>query len=219
MDADGERGSPVSIRAPPTRAGRPDIRSALTCCQVVSIRAPPTRAGRRGPVVDGDRQPAFQSAPRPRGRGDFVSTSVVPSHASFNPRPAHAGGATYTTSTCVEVLLSFQSAPRPRGRGDKRGLTSHPHSRGFNPRPAHAGGATSAAAKLYRDMKVSIRAPPTRAGRPNVTTASPSAALFQSAPRPRGRGDVKARGETISKLVFQSAPRPRGRGDVTFTVL
>ena len=36
----------------------------------------------------------FQSAPRPRGRGDINVYEPPPPGSSFNPRPAHAGGAT-----------------------------------------------------------------------------------------------------------------------------
>src|SRR6185295_12678597 len=36
---------------------------------------------------------------------------------------------------------------------------------------------------------------------------------FQSAPRPRGRGDVEATNSSLAASKFQSAPRPRGRGD------
>ena len=62
----------------------------------------------------------FQSAPRPRGRGDteLVASAGMPAS-------------------------QFQSAPRPRGRGDSRNpaIVLTPVT-SFNPRPAHVGGAT-----------------------------------------------------------------------------
>ena len=86
---------PVSIRAPPARAGRPIGLALSLHSRLVSIRAPPARAGRR--EVDG---------------GDSEAAAV-----SIRAPPARAG------RLCPEGKLTlqrfeFQSAPRPRGRGD-----------------------------------------------------------------------------------------------------
>ena len=73
----------------------------------------------------------FQSAPRARARGDSgaLLRNRLRGTIGFNPRPAHARGAT----------------------GNNRGIIGI--GEGFNPRPAHARGATavlptSSAAKL-----------------------------------------------------------------------
>ena len=60
----------------------------------VSIRAPPTWAGRRCAAIRASLVAQFQSAPRPRGRGDARTRAKRPSLLCFNPRPAHVGGAT-----------------------------------------------------------------------------------------------------------------------------
>ena len=108
----------------------------------------------------------------------------------------------------------FQSAPRPRGRGDAARTLRSTGPESFNPRPARAGGATVVLAAMGFGLRVSIRAPPARAGRRWKLRDSLKAQKFQSAPRPRGRGDPGASGLITMPGPFQSAPRPRGRGDM-----
>ena len=207
----------VSIRAPPSRAGRRFQIGALGGREFVSIRAPPSRAGRLLSPICLAYSIMFQSAPRPRGRGDLPAVRVVVSAvvfqsaprprgrgdmseftmptgdpAGFNPRPALAGGATNTPSAAASPATTFQSAPRPRGRGDSGPAAA------ANPPPS-----------------VSIRAPPSRAGRPKRSCRPSSPTWFQSAPRPRGRGDILLERYRQLKRKFQSAPRPRGRGDAS----
>ena len=98
-------------------------------------------------------------------------------------------------------------------------------------------GRPAAPRRHGKQVKVSIRAPPVRAGRPAAAWLSGDWRLFQSAPRPCGRGDIasqvssyilgrfnprpaRAGGATGSGPndgtvfeSFQSAPRPCGRGD------
>ena len=62
-------------------------------------------------------------------------------------------------------------------------------------------------------MAVSIRAPASRPGRPRRLNAASTTSAFQSAPRPRDRGDTQSYGATPRNQWFQSAPRPRDRGD------
>ena len=159
--------------------------------RTVSIRAPPARAGRQG--------------------GDRVGTRI--GQVSIRAPPARAGRLASNTGTALTVM--FQSAPRPRGRGDVGQEASEEGEISFNPRPARAGGAPHRAVRLNRGGGVSIRAPPARAGRPSRPPPRRACRKFQSAPRPRGRGDFRsATPETLS-CMFQSAPRPRGRGDQT----
>ena len=166
------------------------VKPPLHSDQIQGRRARQTPGGHHCLGRDRDRaNQMFQSAPRPRGRGDISSAFASRSCRCFNPRPAHAGGA---TRACLNSEIGTQS---------------------FNPRPAHAGGATlpqSEAADLY---EVSIRAPPTRAGRLEPTAARQRLRKFQSAPRPRGRGDTCEGKARCAAAKFQSAPRPRGRGD------
>ena len=114
---------------------------------------------------------SFQSAPRPRGRGDFSRLpkcqqvirfnphpahvggvtqdvrGVVHSFCRFNPHPAHVGGVTQIVPALTFSCTAFQSAPRPRGRGDLA-RPSRPRASGcFNPHPAHVGGVTKLSAR------------------------------------------------------------------------
>ena len=107
----------------------------------------------------------FQSAPRPRGRGDFGKfLEHEDADVSIRAPPARAGRLAQVAREAG--ITKFQSAPRPRGRGDSKvtpvGLMpnefqSAPRPRGrgdwlrwllswlcccFNPRPARVGGAT-----------------------------------------------------------------------------
>ncbi len=132
----------------------------------VSIRAPRTRAGRPGYTVTQIDDILFQSAPRARARGDKDRHGLRAAPRGFNPRPAHARGATL----------------------EGRGL--QPLLGGFNPRPAHARGATTPTAFCPRSSVVSIRAPRTRAGRQIDVWTSRRSSAFQSAPRARARGDA-----------------------------
>ena len=60
----------------------------------------------------------FQSAPRSRERGDEEMRVSRAIRAGFNPRPAHASGATVGQPLSALVAWVFQSAPRSRERGD-----------------------------------------------------------------------------------------------------
>ena len=173
---------PVSIRAPLTRAGRLGNAHGPSSPMTVSIRAPLTRAGRLSGLIFHFRFGPFQSAPRSRERGDMVIAATTARQWSFNPRPAHASGATWYS------------------------LLWRPRRRCFNPRPAHASGATWEALSIRRDRVVSIRAPLTRAGRRNVTPPTVSIAPFQSAPRSRERGDSRLRRRKFARTCFN--PRP-----------
>src|SRR2546425_29875 len=108
----------------------------------------------------------FQSALRPRGRSDSPKCDKPRAPGGFNPRSAHAGGATPSQARLAQVGAvsirapptraerpffphltpqsgEFQSALRPRGRSDVLAeLLPDPATESFNPRSAHAGGAT-----------------------------------------------------------------------------
>jgi len=176
--------------APRARARGDRTRTQELLAKLVSIRAPRTRAGRRLVHLDSPHQSAkFQSAPRARARGDSSLMSLVKSRPSFNPRPAHARGATLN--------------------GERRKRIH----RSFNPRPAHARGATCGLAEIQRTDDVSIRAPRTRAGRQRRNWFLKLVFMFQSAPRARARGDIFASERARYQKKFQSAPRARARGD------
>jgi len=66
----------------------------------------------------------------------------VPRQHSFNPRPARAGGATFTFYH--SGLWCFRFNPRPARAGGATSSDCCPshHAHCFNPRPARAGGAT-----------------------------------------------------------------------------
>jgi hypothetical protein len=180
----------VSIRDPPTRAGRQTLGGKNTATCQVSIRAPPTRAGRRARARE--QRPnvsvSIRAPPTRAGRPTRVFIWVL-LIGCFNPRPAHAGGATERlapTHPCAGV--SIRAPPTRAGR--------------------------PVVARVHRQRgQVSIRAPPTRAGRHGQRSEFAEWIAFQSAPRPRGRGDPAVRRGIVWKALFQSAPRPRGRGD------
>ncbi len=157
----------VSIRAPRTRAGRRQTTSTKTALRPVSIRAPRTRAGRQHSLELSLCLNEFQSAPRARARGDAFAANTGHGWASFNPRPAHARGATFVVGVVggfdlVSIRAPrtragrpcspqrtrcgswFQSAPRARARGDVHVAVVRCELFRFNPRPAHARGATAA---------------------------------------------------------------------------
>ena len=84
----------------------------------VSIRAPPTRAGRLRPCRHGAHSTQFQSAPRPRGRGDGVDARGIVDEIVVSIRaPPTRAGRLHPGGFWREAA-AFQSAPRPRGRGD-----------------------------------------------------------------------------------------------------
>ncbi len=221
----------VSIRAPLTRAGRlfallfisisawfqsaPRSRErgdsngrSLTTCLLAFQSAPRSRErGDRFAPCDVAAVGSFQSAPRSRERGDPFNRSLTEFNNRFNPRPAHASGAT---------LQSTDSAVC------------------FNPRPAHAAGRLTAAigvdvsiraplTRAGRPGALTLRivtfqsAPRSAAGR-LCLSANRRSEMFQSAPRSRERGDTLTRSTRCTRdgqrrIAFQSAPRPRGRGD------
>ena len=132
----------------------------------------------------------FQSAPRPRGRGDTNKQSAGTNLSLFQSAPRPRGRGDFTGMMKQDAIDRFQSAPRPRGRGDNSDpimlrivdqvsirapptragrlnvvRTIRPSPSRFNPRPAHAGGATRHRSIGCWNYSVSIRAPPTRAGR------------------------------------------------------
>jgi hypothetical protein len=77
---------------------------------------------------------------------------------------------------------------------------------GFNPRPSLATGATSGSAVCGDGERVSIRAPASRLGRPNVASRSVACVRFQSAPQPRDWGDTPENAVAWGILGFN--PRP-----------
>ncbi len=131
----------------------------------VSIRAPTVRPGRRHRSHNFIKPSAFQSAPRPCGRGDF-----------FLQRPSPA-------------WMLFQSAPRPCGRGDAcssviaRALAVSIRAPTVRP------GRHAVLSPPPASTVVSIRAPTVRPGRPLALPRRVRSPEFQSAPRPCGRGD------------------------------
>ena len=131
----------------------------------------------------------FQSAPRPRGRGDLFRRVFLVSLRRFNPRPARAGGATFSPHV------------------------SRPSVFRFNPRPARAGGATDPREDTAVAGVVSIRAPPARAGRPRQEMLAALAVQVSIRAPPARAGRPIGPASMLSEVVFQSAPRPRGRGD------
>ncbi len=252
----------VSIRAPLTRAGRHKAAQALAHTYNVSIRAPLTRAGRRGEyhvvTADSKFQSAprsrergdqnvsavslmarwFQSAPRSRERGDWRGVHHVGGASSgFNPRPAHASGATPTGfgssfSEYVSIrapltragrqhfFLSlfrssgFQSAPRSRERGDslermKRQVTSEFQSA---PRSRERGDTEAPARKRAYSMFQSAPRSRERGDQAIKCGGACSARVSIRAPLTRA-GRLRVFRPTGTPLLFQSAPRSRERGD------
>ena len=85
----------VSIRAPLTRAGR---RAFLGLLEGLFLFQSAPRSRERGDKAYEDFAEAidkFQSAPRSRERGDFMLLDAARLEYCFNPRPAHASGATF----------------------------------------------------------------------------------------------------------------------------
>ncbi len=76
----------------------------------------------------------------------------------------------------------------------------------FNPRPDRAAGATVDPAGAADRVPVSIRAPTVRPGRQHCLVAILTLIVFQSAPRPCGRGDPGRRERRTSPRRFN--PRP-----------
>ena len=159
-------GLEVSIRAPRTRAGRPQSLTQPGQPALVSIRAPRTRAGRHVPGVTFPAPSMFQSAPRALARGD-------PQSLTQPGQPA---------------LVSIR-APRTRAGRPRGAKATGCASRGFNPRPAHSRGATQFLRRVFISQLVSIRAPRTRAGRHSYARYERLFDGFQSAPRALARGD------------------------------
>ena len=219
----------VSIRAPLTRAGRQGLAWPSPYGRGVSIRAPLTRAGRlpferlchlagmfqsaprsreRGDTArnGGSQGPKpFQSAPRSRERGDGTGRTIDRSHCCFNPRPAHASGATNCASSVLGVSL-FQSAPRSRERGDIVRILMVSLNPQFQSAPRSRERGDRRSVLIPTTMQVSIRAPLTRAGRLPVHSSPSRNGSFQSAPRSRERGDSKCR--PYRRLTWSFNPRP-----------
>ncbi len=108
---------------------------------------------------------AFQSAPRPRGRGDQETPCNAAIVSCFNPRPDRAAGATNDFHLDANSNESFN--PRPDRAA---GATTYARNKGgayasFNPRPDRAAGATRLVPRLLGLVQVSIRAPTARPGR------------------------------------------------------
>ena len=197
----------VSIRAPLSRAGRRTSTVSPAALQTVSIRAPLSRAGR----------------PQSRRRHAW--------DARFNPRPAQSSGATRCTPPLLGMpfqsaprscragqlrkmdqngtyILVFQSAPRSVERGDpclcsiaSRRLVS------FNPRPAQSSGATDISTCMAtRYDEVSIRAPLSRAGRPELPNSHSATHGFNPRPAQSSGATRTARLMDIAAGCFN--PRP-----------
>ena len=133
---------------------------------MVSIRAAPARARRRDVgSLRGDQFHGFQSAPRPRGRGDAIGQCGCCGFMCFNPRRARAGAATQTVLTRVITEdVSIRAAP---ARARRHPLTGGP----FTPGPVSIRAAPARARRRTVDevgnraADVSIRAAPARARR------------------------------------------------------
>ncbi len=135
--------------------------------------------------------------------------------ASFNPRPALASGATLRTgSRHPRTPVSIRAPPSRAGRHLRIKPPDLWSSR-FNPRPALASGATSFPAAVWPVDDVSIRAPPSRAGRQMGINPLQRARMFQSAPRPRERGDADAPADHTVQHGFN--PRPALASGATAT--
>ncbi len=187
---------PVSIRAPLSRAGRPQPSAIVSAMRLVSIRAPLSRAGRlvrtsasRNGTLVSIRAPLSRAGRRSR-RGESAHSRSVSIRAplsragrlradqltkssgmGFNPRPAQSSGATLSSCLVDRGRCAFQSAPRSVERGDL---------------PAHA----------YRvvTLRVSIRAPLSRAGRPGTTITCVDVRSFN--PRPAQSSGATCRSAT-----------------------
>ncbi len=130
----------------------------------------------------------------------------------FNPRPDRAAGATWperanSRPRQVSIRAPTVRPGRHQNRVDILITTS------FNPRPDRAAGATSDA-NLPRDVDfVSIRAPTVRPGRPptDETKGAPTRVSIRAPTVRPGRHRVSA--SVLLIPLFQSAPRPCGRGD------
>ena len=178
----------VSIRAPRSSAGRRGRLDRRAGARKVSIRAPRSSAGRRS-----------------RSHRRALRTC-------FNPRPAFFCGATQQYSPKYQRNV-FQSAPRVLLRGDAYNPGSGRPHWCFNPRPAFFCGATWRIRQSSSTFYVSIRAPRSSAGRPDLANWQAFLAWFQSAPRVLLRGDARLAWWRATTCKFQSAPRVLLRGD------
>ena len=136
----------------------------------------------------------FHSAPRSVERGDqFRARSLRSTSPGFNPRPAQSSGATLS---CLAVLID---------------------RRRFNPRPAQSSGATDRAiCAVPQSVRVSIRAPLSRAGRPgNLPTTAAGSCRFKLRRPAQSSGATQRRpiSHINGSLMFKSAPRSVERGD------
>ena len=137
------------------------------------------------------------------------------SFTRFNPRPDRAAGATFQPRVGRSASMSFQSAPRPCGRGDRRVSPSAARRTSFNPRPDRAAGATRFQSRVARVALVSIRAPTVRPGRLIMVAPIPHQSVVSiRAPTVRP-GRRTPRTTPPRTELFQSAPRPCGRGDLS----
>src|SRR5438128_1469252 len=115
---------------------------------------------------------------------------LKPLHSGFNPRLALAGEATNLVAKLEREGSRFQSAPRPRGRGDAGCECRSSSNSLFQSAPRPRGRGDWWVSDLDIDIdRVSIRASPSRARRPDSKESFGVYFEFQSAPRPRGRGD------------------------------
>ena len=228
------------FQSAPRSAERGDALDAQRCKKLanVSIRAPPARAGQfahTGLILPSLR---FQSAPRPRGRGDRrgggpgVGGGVsirAPLRAGgandlwirsetlfhFNPRPAPRSGAIKTTRTARKAVCRvFIRIRRPAPRSGA--IAGFPacfrRSEKVSIRaPLRAGGAIPCAREFSPGAGcVSIRAPLRGAGRFVLQISRARDRCFNPRPAPRS-GAMTAEGvSVIERLVFQSGgPAPR----------
>jgi len=179
----------------------------------VSIRASPVRARRQKKRMGNERDAGVSIRASPvRARRHAAHRQPHLVIQRFNPRLARAGEATGDDrSPAWRWIVSIRASPvrarRPQG-----------------------------ADRMLSMSDVSIRASPVRARRLSQARIPAATALFQSAPRPCGRGDyrdsnhptpptcfnprlARAGEATVRDLtldgsaLFQSAPRPCGRGD------
>jgi len=137
----------------------------------------------------------------------------------FNPRRALTGAATGVVEGTEREATCFNPRRALTGAATPRGDTMPSRSIRFNPRRALTGAATRKQVSTHADIRVSIRAAPSRARRLYLSAASrcTSPVSIRAAPS-RARRHLPDYQDAMQRL-FQSAPRPHGRGDFVPVVM
>ncbi len=148
----------------------------------------------------------FNPRPAHASGATYFRLPKIGHRCGFNPRPAHASGATYQTS--LPPLCLFVSIRAPLTRAGRRApVRAIGQEIWVSIRaPLTRAGRLKRLREMVSLIRVSIRAPLTRAGRHTACVLNPESMPFQSAPRSRERGDC-GRFITLSRKGFVGVGR------------